>query len=297
MLGALLSWGAFVVALALAGVSAAAVTASTGPGAWRAATAKVVPALVTLAVTVPLVLLVQRRRREVLALARPGQVFVGAGVVLLAAAVVLVPAAMAGAITVTAVDPSGLVVFLLTNTALALALEAVPEELAFRGSVYGSLRRRTRPWVAAAWTTLSFVVAPAASIALTAGLGRLLHLPTPPPTFAPGGQDPVAYAVLLAVFGAVLLLARAATGSTWAAVGVHIGFLTVNRLALPGGFDTGVVVDAVAGAELVVLAYLLLAGLGLLLLRRRRRARGRSGAARQTGPDVDTTSERVRRLG
>jgi len=274
---ALLGWTAFVVASALAGVGA--VHARTA-GAGEAVVAAV-PAAITLGVTVPLVLLVHRRHRTAMALRRPGRAVTGVAVTAAAAALVFGLALLAGGLRITAVDLPALVTFLVTNTALALALEALPEELALRGSVYGSLAEVSRGWVAGVATTGAFLVAPAASIGLAAGIGRALGLPVPPPTFAPGGQDPVAYAVVLAVFGTVLVLARAATGSVWTGVGVHLTFLTVNRALLSGGrLDTGLSLDASPGSELLVLVYLLLAAaVFAVLIRSRSRTRRRAAAA------------------
>ena len=240
-----------------------------------------VPAAITLGVTVPLVLLVHRLDRTALALRRPGRAATGVAVTAAAAALVFGPALLAGGMRVTAVDLSALVTFLVTNTVLALALEALPEELALRGSVYGSLAEVSRGWVAGAVTTGAFVVAPGASISLAALVGRALGLPVPPPSFAPDGQDPVAYAVVLAVFGTVLVLARAATGSVWTGVGVHLTFLTVNRALLGGGrLDTGLSLDASPGSELLVLVYLLLAAaVFAVLTRSRTRTRRRAGTA------------------
>ncbi|MCE0534068.1 CPBP family intramembrane metalloprotease [Kineosporia rhizophila] len=265
---ALLGWSAFVVAMAAASLGLAAFeeAVSHPPDVL----VKAVPAVITLLVGVPLVLLVHRRDRSPLALAHPEQALAGAMVTVAAVGITFGPAFLAGWISFTAVEPAVLLLFLVTNTLLALAHEAVPEELAFRGSVYGSLRGSGRLKLAAVLTTASFVVAPAAAIALTAAAGQVLGIPTDPATFAPGGQDPVAYAVLLTAFSAVLLLAREATGSLWAAIGVHLTFLTANRILLPSdNFDTGLSVATEPGVELLVLVYLLVAGLGFVVLRRR----------------------------
>ncbi|WP_328293662.1 CPBP family glutamic-type intramembrane protease [Kineococcus sp. NBC_00420] len=262
------SWAVFVLALGLAGVAAAAAEVGTGEG-WFVRAA---PALTTLLVAVPLLLVVHRRRRTVLALRNPRQAVVGAGVVLTSAVAVFGVGAAAGATRVSGVDASVLVTFLVLNTLAALALEAVPEELAFRGGVFGALASRVPTLPAAAATTALFVLAPAASISLTWAVGSALGLPVPPPTFAPGGQDPVAYAVLLAVFGSMLVLARLATGSVWACVAAHLTFLTVNRTVFPSAsFRTGVDVAVAPGAELLVLVYLGLATAGFAVLARRHR--------------------------
>lgn len=143
----LLSWCVFVIALALAAVGSTAAAPATGqlPAAIRAA----VPATIMLVLAVPLVLIIHRRRGELLALGRPDRVLVGIAVILVCAGVAITPAVVAGWITITDVDLPVLVAFLATNTALALALEALPEELVFRGSIYGSLRGVSPSWLAA----------------------------------------------------------------------------------------------------------------------------------------------------
>ena len=206
------------------------VPAGAGPWVLRAA-----PALTTVVIAVPLLLVVHRRRPGVLALERPRQAVVGAAVVLTAAAVVFGVDAALGGTRVTAVDVPALAAFVVTNALLA----------------------------------------PAASTALTWAVGSSLDVPVPPATFAPGGQDPVAYAVLLALFGSVLVLARLATRSVWACVAAHLAFLSVNRILVPGfGRDTGVSVQSAPGAEPLVLAYLTLSALAFAVMVRRRRGGG-----------------------
>ena len=269
--GALLTWCVFVLALALATIGSTIADAVVElPSAFRRA----VPAIITLVLTVPLVLRIHRRRRQLLGLRRPGRVLVGIIVTVCCAAVAFTPAVLAGWISITEIDPPVLLSFLATNTALALALEAVPEELVFRGSAYGSIRTVGPSWIAAITATAAFVVAPAASIAVAAALGHALGLPTPPATFAPGGQNPVDYAVLLTVFSLCLILAREAAASVWASVGVHLSFLTINRLTFPGHFTTGVTTTVEPGTELLVLGYLLAASVVFAVIRYRR-LRGR----------------------
>lgn len=263
---------AFAGALALGSVASTAADQRLGLTGFGA---KAVPAVVVFAVAVPAVLLLCRRvdRRPLpsIGVRRPGAALLGVGVVLAAAVLVFGLDALGGGLAVESVDAGTLLIFLATNTLLALLLEAVPEELVFRGYVFAALADRWRPWCAALVTTALFVVAPALSIVLAAGLGVVLGLPTDPPTFAPGGQDPLAYAILLAVFGVMLILARIATGSVWACVAAHLSFLTINRIVLPSSaFDTGVVVSAPPGTELLVLGYLVLALVAFAVLGRRR---------------------------
>jgi membrane protease YdiL (CAAX protease family) len=87
----------------------------------------------------------------------------------------------------------------------AFLLQAIPEELLFRGWLLSTLR--SRPWLAIAATTLSFTVIHLASNGgQESAIERLLYLALP--------------------FGFSLLAAGLLlwTGSLWAAVGVHGGF-------------------------------------------------------------------------
>lgn len=247
MVGVLAGPAAVAVGLAAVGLVAAAGAPLPSP---------VVMALVTL----PLVALAWR------ATGLPRPRWRGAGLPVLAvvgsAALVFGVDAAAGGTRVLGVDAAALAGFLALNTVVALALEALPEEAALRGLTFGSLA--ATPLLAGVVTTALFVVTPAAGMALGAGLGDLLGLPTPPASFAPAGQDPLAYAVLLAVFGALLAIVRATTGSLGACVAVHLVVLTVNRIVLdPDGARTGVAVALPPGGEVLVLAYLALAALAL----------------------------------
>ena len=239
--------------------------------------AKAVPALVVCGIAVPLIVLLRHRldRRSLASLGthHPGSVFLGLTIVLGAGGLVFGVAALSGALEIISVDRPELARFLITNTVLALLLEAVPEELTFRGYVFTALTDRWRSLVAAIITTALFVLAPGLSNVVSWLLGRLLGVPIERPTFAPGGGDPVAYAVLLTVFSAMLITVRLAGGSIWTAVGAHLGFLTLNRLLFPtAGFHTGVAVVAHPGAELLVLLYLLVSiAAGLVVSRTRRR--------------------------
>lgn len=266
------SWLSFVLALGLSGV---ALAAARGAGASGDAL-RAVPAAVVLAVTVPLVLAAHGRSRwqSVLGMRRPVLVLAGAALGLGAAGLVLLADHLAGGargFAVTGVDVPVLLLWLVVTLALAAALEAVPEELALRGGVFGGLRGHLPGWLAGLVTTAAFVLAPAAAIWATAQLGEWMGVAVPAATFAPGGQDPVSYAVLLAAFGVVLLLVRAVVGSVWACVGYHLAFLVVNRLLLGDPATTGLSLRTGEGAELLVMAYLVLtaAVLGVVLLRRR----------------------------
>ncbi|NIJ11251.1 membrane protease YdiL (CAAX protease family) [Saccharomonospora amisosensis] len=183
-----------------------------------------------------------------------------------------------------AVEWPTLVTFLLANTLVALLLEAVPEELAFRGYGYRTLNARLRKWTASLATTGLFLLTPAAASAVQALVNSLLGGPVRPLTFAPPGEDPVSYAILLAVFGFTLLVARIATGSLWTCVALHLTFLTVNRMTLLGdarnaGWSAQL---NTPDAVLLVPAYLLLTALAFVVLAR---VRGHRLGWRDRGPE------------
>jgi uncharacterized protein len=273
------------VAGVLAGPAALAVgLAAVGlvSAAGAPAAAPVVMALVAL----PLIALAWRRTG--LPLPRWGRAGLPVLAVLGSAVVVFGVDAAAGGTRVLGVDPAALAGFLALNTVVALTLEALPEEAALRGLTFGSLA--ARPVLAAVVTTALFVVTPAAGIALAAGLGDLLGLPTAPATFAPGGQDPLAYALLLAVFGTLLATVRATTGSLGACVAVHLVVLTVNRVVLdPDGARTGVAVALPPGGEVLVLAYLALGAVVVLVAARQRSRRGPASRGPGGGPRTTVT--------
>lgn len=168
-------------------------------------------------------------------------------------------------------DAAKLMQFLLVNAVIALALEAFPEELVFRGYVYGSLDRALRRWTAFLATVLLFCLVGAGSSVVNFAVGTLLGGDPPAPGFAPPGQDPVSYAILFPVFGTVLLIARITTGSLWTSIAVHLTYLTVARIALEGADrDTGWAGEPTTpDALLLVPAFLMLTAVVFLLVKRR----------------------------
>lgn len=171
---------------------------------------------------------------------------------------------------------STLVVFITVNTVVAFLYEALPEELTLRGYAYRSLNAKLRRWTSSTWVVLLFLMVPGFSSLFAAAMGASLGLPVRPPSLAPTGQDPVAYIILLAIFGVTLIVARIVTGSLWAAIAVHLTVLTVNRLLLMPPTDTGWSVElSTPDALLLIPAYLLLtAGLFVLLARSQGRRLG-----------------------
>ncbi|GAB2565248.1 CPBP family glutamic-type intramembrane protease [Kribbella endophytica] len=165
------------------------------------------------------------------------------------------------------VDPAQVARFLITNAAIAVLLEAFPEELTLRGHTYSTLRTTTRPWLAAVITTAFFLVTPA----LSSVIESALTLSTHKPWLVPPGEDPISYLFLLTLFGFTLIAARNATGSLWTSIGTHLTFLTINRLTLYGearnaGWSMHL---ETPDAVLLIPAYLLLAAIIFCVLRRR----------------------------
>lgn len=172
-------------------------------------------------------------------------------------------------------DPARLIGFVIVNAMLAVVLEAVPEELVFRGYVYRTLNQALRRWTAFLVTVALFTFAGAGSSVVQSAVGTLLGEDVPAPGFAPAGEDPVEYVVLYPIFGTALLIARITTGSLWTSVGVHLTYLTAVRVMIDG-------VDRNAGwsaeltspdAILLVPGFLLLAASTFLVIARLRHRR------------------------
>ncbi|GAA0575700.1 hypothetical protein GCM10010172_70560 [Paractinoplanes ferrugineus] len=275
---ALLGAGVMAVALGVGPVLGAAAAELLGATGFAA---RMLPALFVTAIAVPLVLLLARGDRARIGL-RGGGFGLGAAVVGGSAVVTFGLGTVAGLIRWGELDPAALVGFLLTDTVVALLLEALPEELTLRGYAFGVLRRRFRAVRAGALTTGLFLLVPAAASGVRAVCTG------EPAGLVPAGEDPVAYLVLLGFFGVMLVAARTATGSAgiWTCVGAHLMFLTVNRVVLFGA-------DRHAGwsaeltspdAVLLVPVYLVLATAAFVLLGRRAR-KGVPGAGKGAGTE------------
>lgn len=179
--------------------------------------------------------------------------------------------------------------FLAVNTAIAFLYEALPEELTLRGYTYRSLNAALRRWTASLCTIALFLVMPVGASATQVAVARAIGGPVQALTFAPRGEDPLAYLILLTVFGATLLIARITTGSLWTAIALHLTFLTVNRLVLAGQEVTGwSVVLATPDAILLIPAYLLLAAASFLALAR---WQGRRIGWRDRDPEPEPAAE------
>ena len=97
---------------------------------------------------------------------------------------------------------------------LVFLLEALPEELAFRGYLQTNLGKLLAPWLAVAVQAVLF-----------GSWGVALWLIT-------GGGIDVAHASMLYVMGAILGAVRIMSGSVWIGIGVHVAFQTTAQLLL-----------------------------------------------------------------
>ena len=128
-----------------------------------------------------------------------------------------------GLVDITALAPwYEILAFLPLLIVLVFLLEALPEELAFRGYIQTNLGRVLEPWLA---VTIQ--------AALFGSWGVAMWLITS------GGLDPL-HASLFYVMGAVLGMLRIITGSVWTGIGFHVAFQTAAQLLLNtkrGHFD------------------------------------------------------------
>ncbi|MEV6566583.1 hypothetical protein [Streptomyces kronopolitis] len=215
--------------------------------------------------------------------AAPRAFFRGVAVTLSCAVAVLGAGTALGWLRWSAPDPAALTSFLAGNALVAVLLEALPEEVTLRGHVWVSLRDRFGGVLSALGTTAVFLLVPGASTVVRAGVSRVVGVAAPPVGFAPTGQDPVGYAVLLCVFGLTLLAARTAPGPAplWTAIGTHLVFLSVNRVVFEGA-ARGAGWSARAGTDhlaALVLGYLVATAMifvGMRVVSARGTGRGRS---------------------
>ncbi|MBF6329680.1 CPBP family intramembrane glutamic endopeptidase [Nocardia transvalensis] len=92
-------------------------------------------------------------------------------------------------------------------TVLVLLIEPIPEELAFRGYIQGTLAQRYPAWVAVLGQAMAFTV-----------LGTVITLQA----------DPFRI-VLLLTFGSLLGALRATIGSLWPCLGFHTAFMVTSQ--------------------------------------------------------------------
>lgn len=242
-------------------------------------TGRFVSAVAVTAVVVPVIAVLLRRwdRRPLREIGLTGMradlrgAFLGIGVVLGCAAVVLALIFALGMVDRVHVDTGRLAAFLVSNAVIALLAEAIPEEIAIRGYALSSLRRRFGRTATTVLTTVTFLLVPLIALAGTTGGGLIAGDADTRFTLAPPGEDPVMYYMMLAVFGLMLVYAREATtaASVWTCVGAHIAWLTVNRLVL-GGEETGVDMHVSgAGVSIFLGGYVTLSIVAFGLLRAR----------------------------
>jgi hypothetical protein len=183
-----------------------------------------------------------------------------------------VPAGLLGWIRVDDIDSAVFAQFLLINGVVLALYEAIPEELALRGSMRTNLRDGWGLVIATLLTTAAFpfigaVVAPvkwAVIAALGGGSGEL--------RIFPAGNDPAVYVVQLVLFGLALVAARRLPlpGALFTAMAFHWAQLSVTR-ALFGGRSwapSGLTIMMVEpDAIVLVLVHIVLAGCVLIGLR------------------------------
>ena len=148
-----------------------------------------------------------------------------------------------------AVSAGELVLQVLSVLVLVLLFEAIPEELVFRGYLYGTLRERLPSWLCVLAKAVGFCVW-GALIGAGASLDRQ---------------------VLFFVFAVGLGLVREATGSVLVTVGFHAAFQTVSQLLLGGNWGAVELTDPQRWfSDVAVAAPLLLGPLLLVIVARRR---------------------------
>ncbi|MEV5539953.1 CPBP family glutamic-type intramembrane protease [Saccharopolyspora shandongensis] len=280
------------IAMAFALGVATAVAPATGDDGFAV---RLLPAVLTSLIAVPVVVLLWRRRGGLRGLGLTAGLrglrgfLLGCVVTAGSAALVFGAGTAAGWLRWAALDLGSLVVFLITNAIVAFLLEALPEELTLRGHAWCTLRSRFGRWAAAVGTTAMFLVVPAASSLVAAGVAVLGGGSPGAIGWAPAGEDPVSYLILLTVFGVALIAARGATGSLWTSVATHLTFLSVQRIVLDGERrDAGWSAEMTTpDALLLVPAYLLLAAVVFLGVRRlARTAARRDPVSRQASPET-----------
>ncbi|MCM6764073.1 CPBP family intramembrane metalloprotease, partial [Rathayibacter sp. ZW T2_19] len=239
LLLALLAW--LILGAGLGTAIGAATALDQAVGLPRLAVVSIQAVLLS-ALVVPAIVLLRRRsgRRSVSSLGLSRHVLrpltLGAVVGVGSGLAVWLPAALAGWIRVESVDPLAVAGFLLLNGAVITLYEALPEELALRGSVWTDLRDGWGLVVATAATTALFpllvlVIGPV-EWAVTTLLGGTAAAPSP----TPSGGDPIAYVLQLVLFGLALVAARRlpVEGPLLVAIAFHATQLTVTRTLLGG---------------------------------------------------------------
>lgn len=183
----------------------------------------VVSAILTTIAVVPLIVLVRRAidKQTTASLGLPLELSAFKPF-LIGALAFLVPSALGFALVLGAgwveIMPTApiveIVAFIPPLIVLVFLLEALPEELAFRGYIQSALGERHSPLIAAVMQALLFGVWGAALWTISTGAIVFDRL------------------VMFFAIALVLGLVRVMTGSVWAAIGLHVGFQTVAQLLL-----------------------------------------------------------------
>lgn len=130
----------------------------------------------------------------------------------------------------------------LTHASTVLLLEAIPEEVAMRGYLLGTLAGRYSLPVAVVGQAVLFAAWGLALASLTGVLG-----------YAPNWVPSIERAVLFLVFGVTLALVRLLRASLWAAIGFHLCFQTTIQLLFAGKLPgLSLVPEDFANASVVV---------------------------------------------
>ncbi|WP_040981111.1 CPBP family intramembrane glutamic endopeptidase [Oceanobacillus jeddahense] len=130
-------------------------------------------------------------------------------------------------------NPSSWLSAFLINMLIAFFYEALPEELALRGLIFDTLRERFATWISVIMQTLIF-------LAFSLGVNILQTL------VGMGSLNItiISNLVLFFIFGIALALIRVFTGSLWASIGFHLGYLEMTRfLVMPTEYGAQPVVS------------------------------------------------------
>ncbi|MFK4807648.1 lysostaphin resistance A-like protein [Microbacterium sp. ZW CA_36] len=222
--------------------------------------ARVVTSLLIFALAVPMVVAARRLldRRPWATLELQGWAgawrpfLVGTASFLLPSAIGLSVALLTGWLQITSVlPPLDLVAAVAFTVVTVLLLEAIPEELIFRGYIYRNLSAAMAPIVAVFVQAALFSLLGTSLWVATSGWGVLLER-----------------GALFFAMGAVLGILRVISGSVWNPVGFHLGFQVVAQTLLvhPGIEVSNPGAVTIAG---IVPAFVFASTVTLMLTRRR----------------------------
>lgn len=231
-------WRIAIVVSATAAVWALMVAVSLGTfGGEVTPLSRIVNALLVCSLAFAVVVTARRLldRRPWASLGLPGwrdgwrPLLTGVAAFALPAAVGMVVGSLVGAVRITSTwQPPALLLTIAFTALTVLLLEAVPEELIFRGYIYRNL---------------SAVMAPVAAVFVQAALFTLFGVTL---WVATEGWSVLAgRAALFFAMGVVLGCLRLVTASVWTPIGFHLAFQTVSQTLF---LNDGVVVDDTAAA-------------------------------------------------